>query len=251
MTLKGKDMAIATTFLSARWRSLLMFNYEIDARLLAQYVPRGTELDTHDGKTYISVVAFMFRDTRILGMPIPFHRDFEEVNLRFYVRRHDSDIIKRGVVFIKEIVRRRAISAVARWAYNENYCTLPMSHRIDLFNGSLQSDSRVEYRWLSGDRPNHAMATVVDEPVLPADGSLDQFITEQYWGFGTNRRGRTIEYQVEHPPWRLWPVRDTSFQCDVAAIYGTQFSQPLQAEPSSVLVAEGSPIVVRRPCRIQ
>ena len=74
-------------FLTARWRYLAMLNYEVPPEALAPLVPAGTELDSWQGKTFVSVVGFLFLDTRVLGIAIPGHRDFEEVNLRFYVRR--------------------------------------------------------------------------------------------------------------------------------------------------------------------
>src|SRR6185503_10439864 len=104
---------------TAHWRFLMMLNYEVDPSVLHPLVPRGTELDTWHGRTYASVVGFLFLDTRVLGLAIPFHRDFEEVNLRFYVRRREAEAWRRGVVFIKEIVPRWAIATVARVAYNE------------------------------------------------------------------------------------------------------------------------------------
>jgi Uncharacterized conserved protein (COG2071) len=112
-------------FLTAEWRALAMLNYEVDASLLRHFVPAGTELDCWQGKTLVSLVGFRFLKTRVLGIPIPFHRNFDEVNLRFYVRRAEATEVKRGVVFIREIVPRRAIAAVARAFYNERYLALP------------------------------------------------------------------------------------------------------------------------------
>ena len=74
-------------FLTARWEHLAMLNFEIDPQRLAPLVPTGTELDFHEGRTFVSIVGFVFRDTRVRGWAIPRHRDFEELNLRFYVRR--------------------------------------------------------------------------------------------------------------------------------------------------------------------
>src|SRR5579864_4477520 len=107
------------TFLTAEWRNLAMLNYEIDPNLLREYVPAGVELDQWNGHTFMSLVGFSFLNTKVLGLPIPFHRNFEEVNLRFYVRRNTRNEIRRGVVFIKEIVPRWAIAFVARSVYGE------------------------------------------------------------------------------------------------------------------------------------
>src|SRR5471030_2395832 len=131
-------------FLTAEWLYLAMLNYEIDPALLARFVPTGTELDFWNGKSYVSIVGFLFRDACVIGIPIPFHRHFEEVNLRFYVRRKSDDGWRRGVVFIKELVPRKAIAFIARKFYNENYVALPMSHRIEKFQAEIKSAS---YFW--------------------------------------------------------------------------------------------------------
>jgi uncharacterized protein YqjF (DUF2071 family) len=92
-----------------------MLNYEAEPALVTKYVPRGTLLDSFEGRAYASLVGFRFCRTKLLGrFSVPFHIDFEEVNLRFYVRRKDGSDDRRGVVFITEIVPRRAIAATAR-----------------------------------------------------------------------------------------------------------------------------------------
>ena len=98
------------SFLTADWRYLAMLNYVVDPRLIGPLVPPGTEIDYEDGQTFLSIVGFLFLDTRLLGLPIPLHRNFEEVNLRFYVRKKSADTWRRGVVFIRELVPRRAIA---------------------------------------------------------------------------------------------------------------------------------------------
>jgi uncharacterized protein YqjF (DUF2071 family) len=94
-------------FLTAEWRDLAMLNYEIDAAVLRPFVPAGTELDAWGGRTFVSVVGFRFLGTRVRGVPVPGHRDFEELNLRFYVRRVADDGPRRGVVFGHLALRRR------------------------------------------------------------------------------------------------------------------------------------------------
>jgi hypothetical protein len=87
-------------FLTADWRDLLMLNYEVEPGLLEQFVPKGTELDTFNGKTYVSLVGFRFRNTKYRGwIPVPFHSEFAEINLRFYVRRRNGPEMRRGAEF--------------------------------------------------------------------------------------------------------------------------------------------------------
>mgnify|MGYP006143686353 CR=1 FL=1 len=237
----------APPFLTAQWRWLAMLNYEVDPALLRPLVPAGTELDAWGGVTYASIVGFMFLDTRVLGIPIPFHRDFEELNLRFYVRRRGPEGWRRGVVFIKEIVPRFAIAAVARVVYGENYVALPMRHRLDI---ATRTGGTVEYEWRSGGRWCGVRAAV-NGPAGPlAEGSEEEFITEHYWGYARQRDGGTVEYQVEHPRWNVWRAESASLDCDVAALYGPGFAECLSAPPRSALVADGSEIVVRKGRRI-
>ncbi|HKD03053.1 MAG TPA: DUF2071 domain-containing protein, partial [Terriglobales bacterium] len=119
-------------FLKADWRNLAMLNYEVEPSVLAAFVPAGTELDRWNGRLFVSLVGFRFLRTRVWGLPIPLHCNFDEVNLRFYVRRMEGSEIRRGVVFIREIVPRRAIATVARNLYGERYVALPMRHRLEI-----------------------------------------------------------------------------------------------------------------------
>lgn len=219
-----------------------MLNYEVDPELLDEFVPAGTSLDSFEGKTYASLIGFLFLDTRVLGVPVPFHRNFEEVNLRFYVRRYEGEEVRRGVVFIREIVPKSAIALIARAVYNENYVAMPMSHS-DRSNG----ESRViEYGWRSGTTPNSLSATFEGEPFIPGPSSLESFITEHYWGYAKQRDGSTVGYEVQHPRWRIWSASDASFRGDIVEIDGPSFVPVLTGTPAFAFVAEGSPITVMR-----
>lgn len=237
-------------FLSAEWRFLAMINYEVDPAVLQPLVPRGTELDSWQGKTFVSEVGFLFLNTKLMGVPIPFHRNFEEINLRFYVRRKAEDGWRRGVVFVKEIVPRLAIATVARIIYNENYVARRMWHGTDLTGISFIKSGVVEYGWLETSGRNYLRVKTMGEPMQLETGSEEEFITEHYWGYASQRDGGTIEYKVEHPPWRVWQVSEAEFECDVENVYGGQFAESLRVKPSSAFVAEGSPIIVRKGVRL-
>ena len=228
-------------FLSAEWRDLLMLNYEVDPANLQKYVPAGTELDSFAGKTYVSLVGFCFCRTKLLGaIPIPFHTQFEEINLRFYVRRSVDSETRRGVVFIAEIVPKRIIALVARWFYRENYVRRPMAHRF-LSNGSKME---VEYSWRSGNRECKVQAQTSGTPSLPSEGSLEQFITEHYWGYSRQSNGSTVEYHVSHVPWKVWTAAHAEFSGNASDLYGEQVSQQLTKTPASAFIADGSPVQV-------
>jgi hypothetical protein len=235
----------APAFLTAEWRDLAMLNYEIDPALLAPLVPHGTELDAWNGRTFASVVGFRFRDTRLRGIAIPRHRNFEELNLRFYVRRKAPEGWRRGVVFVKEIVPRRAIAWIARALYNENYFAMPMRHRLE-----PASPRRATYEWFHGRRWNALALEFTGAAALPADDSEETFITEHYWGYARQRDGGTVEYQVEHPRWSVWRAGAATLDCDIASFYGPDFAACLCDVPSSAFLADGSAVTVRRGVRL-
>ncbi len=218
-----------------------MLNYPIERAALRRLVPPGVELDEFDSVCYVSVVGFLFLQTRVLGIPFPFHRNFEEINLRFYVRHRAPEGWRRGVVFVREIVPRRAIATLARRLYGEPYSAFPMRHEIVRKGAEL----RCHYEWQRAGRREFVAASAQGEPQLVAPGSLEEFITEHYWGY-TARRGACTQYQVEHPPWRVWRATTSQFEAEVESLYGPEFVAPLAAAPASAFIAEGSPIAVRR-----
>ena len=185
-----------------------MLNFVADPGLLAPLVPAGTELDYYRDETFLSVVGFMFLETRVLGLPIPRHRDFEEVNLRFYVRKRSPDGWRRGVVFVRELVPRRAIAFVASAFYGEPYLALPMRHAIARNENRLS----VEYQWRPHDRTWETLAmTASGEARDLGEDSHEEFIAEHYWGY-TKRPTTTSEYRVEHPRWRYWRALDVEIR---------------------------------------
>ncbi|GEM_PF-173953 len=238
---------MSAVFLNAEWRDLLMLNYEVDPALLLPFVPSGTELDRWQDRVFLSLVAFRFLHTRVFGLTFPFHRNFEEINLRFYVRRVEGDEIKRGVVFIGEIVPRAAIAMIARAFYNENYRALPMTHRIDRDNGV---PAAVEYAWKSVGQWNRMRARLAGSPALPVPGSQEEFIAEHYWGYAAQPDGGCVEYRVAHQQWKVWQCSAASFEAGADEIYGPAFAAALAQPPASAFVAEGSPVVVYRGRRI-
>jgi uncharacterized protein len=235
-------------FLTATWQHLAMLNYEVDARLLLPFIPAGTELDRWKAKVFVSLVGFRFLKTKLFGLlSIPMHSNFEEVNLRFYVRRQAGAETRRGVVFIQEFVPRQAIAVVARAFYNENYVALPMAHEIRSVGGPLQ----VKYRWRSEKRWSEISLETQGNSELPADGSVEQFITEHYWGYAGQPGRGCVEYRVAHPPWRVWQVRQSAFDGDAEKFYGKDMPAVLRGKPDSAFLAEGSAVAVMRGRKVQ
>ena len=235
-------------FLTAFWRHLVMLNYEIEPHVLLPRVPAGTTLDLWQGRALVSVVGFRFLDTRLRGFPVPGHRDFDEVNLRFYVRHEVGAEVRRGVVFVCELVARAAITWLARRAYNEPYRTVPMRSTTPGSAGG--PPGRLVYEWRTPAGWQHVAATAEGDPAVPAPGSEAAFITQHHWGYTAQPDGGTVEYEVEHPPWRVWPATAASLVADVADLYGPDFVPALSRAPVSAFIADGSAVTVYRPRRL-
>lgn len=217
-----------------------MANYLVDPSILKSLVPRGTELDFHEGNTFLSIVGFRFIETHVLGFAFPFHKDFEEVNLRFYVRRKVGKHWRRGVVFISELVPRWAIAFVARSIYGEPYTALPMRHKIE----NLTSELSVNFSWKRKSVWESVSATSIG-PIQEIEyGSEEEFITEHYWGYNARTR-EGCEFQIEHPKWRIQHCSSYKLDADVSELYGSEFVESLSISPSTIFIAEGSKIAVR------
>lgn len=223
-------------FLTAKWLDLIMANYKVEPDILQKFVPNGTTLDFWNGECYVSLVAFKFVDTRVLGFKIPWHINFEEVNLRFYVKRETGDEIRRGVVFVKEIVPRLAISFVARALYGEPYETWQMSHQ--------QNEKELTYTWSKDGNTNRVQVEKGAELGVPSENSHGEFIIEHYWGYTKLTPNRTAEYKVEHPKWNLFDINYAEIDVDFGFTYGDKFDFLRETKPKTILLAKGSDIAV-------
>jgi uncharacterized protein YqjF (DUF2071 family) len=230
-------------FLTAKWHDLVMANYEVAPELLAGRVPLGTSLDFHDGRCFVSLVAFMFLETRVLGMSVPFHINFEEVNLRFYVKRETAEEVRRGVCFVKEIVPRRAIATVARLFYGEPYEAWRMSH--------AKQENELIYAWWKGENAHSIRVETGANLGVPAEDSHGEFIIEHYWGYTRRGETRTDEYKVEHPKWELLEVKTNEIKVDFGRLYGADFEFLNKEKPFSVFVAKGSEVAVYKGAEIK
>jgi len=228
------------SFLQAEWRKLAFINYVIDPELLADYLPPETELDLYNGKCIVSIVGLMFKNTKVLGLKIPYHVNFEELNLRFYVKRLQNNMYRKGVVFIKEIVPKGAISFIANTLYNENYETMQMEHKWE----ENDTSQIVEYKWLKNNlwQSIKIEASVDDYDI--ENHSETEFITERYWGYAKISDIQANEYQVTHPKWKVYRVNDYDININFEAVYGDSFKFLQESNPISVILAEGSEITV-------
>ncbi len=230
-------------FLTAEWQNLIMANYTLDPKILEPLLPFATELDLWKGQCYVSLVGFLFKNTRVMGIPIPWHINFEEVNLRFYVKHLSAEgEWKRGVVFVKEIVPKRAISLVANTLYGEHYQTMKMTHEFK----ETTTSREVSYRWKFQGQWNHMKVKTAKEALGIQADSEAEFITEHYWGYTRLHEKKTSEYEVVHPKWKVYTVENFDLQCEVGKIYGLAFQDVFTKKPDSVFMADGSEIAVRK-----
>lgn len=231
------------TFLSAKWNNLIMANYIINPDYLLKYLPVGTEIDLWENKCYVSLVGFMFNDTKVLGFKIPKHTDFEEVNLRFYVKHLENGEWKRGVVFIKEIVPKQAITFVANTLYKENYQTFSMHHE-----DKLEAEIRtVAYHW-----KNHSIAVKAYDFSTTIDPDSEaEFITEHYFGYTKYNENTTYEYEVKHPKWNQYTIKNYNINVDFKEVYGLDFEFLDHVKPNSVFLVDGSEISVANKRKIK
>ena len=228
------------SFLTAEWNDLSMFNYEINPKILKSYVPKGTELDLWNGKCYISLIGFMFENVKVLGIKVPFHVNFEEVNLRFYVKRFENGIWKRGVVFVKEIVPKHAITIVANTLYNEHYQTLKMRHS----RTQNETSKSFQYEWFKDAKWNSISMTTEKNAIPIESNSEAEFITEHYFGYTNYNKDKSIEYAVSHPRWEQLHVIESKIDVDFESIYGKNFKFLQDMKPISEFLAIGSKIAI-------
>ncbi|MDE3236859.1 MAG: DUF2071 domain-containing protein [Bacteroidota bacterium] len=228
------------TFLKAHWKNIVMVNYEIDPQILRSYLPAGVTIDTYQNQCFVSLVGFEFKGCKIAGIPIPYFGNFEEINLRFYVKRRDGAIEKRGVVFISELVPHTTVAVLANRLYKEHYTSCKIKYKYEL----AHAEKRLEYRWAINNGSYHIKAKFQNEESAIVPGTLEEFIYEHYYGFTKVTETETWEYTVNHPRWHINAPTEVEVQCDFGKIYGPDFSFLNQQEPYSVYNAVGSDVTI-------
>ena len=227
------------TFLTANWENLVMANYEVGPVVLEPYLPNGVELDVYEGKAFVSLVGFMFKKTKLFGVPIPFFGSFEEINLRFYVKRKDGNKIKKGVVFINETVPFKLVAFLANKLYKEHYISIPTKHAIE-----CDTTKKISYQWKMRDHWNSMVIDSETQKNKIEHTSIEEFIFERYFGFTKIDKNITQEYRIRHPKWQVNKILEANISCDFGNMYGMAFENLSTRKPDSVIIAEGSNVAV-------
>ena len=228
------------TFLKANWEDIVMVNYAIDPSVLQPYLPYGVELDMHEGQCFVSLVGFQFNKSNIFGIPMPFYGSFDEVNLRFYVKRNDGGEIKRGVVFISEVVPYKIVAVMANKLYKEHYSVAKMTSSIVVENGV----KKIDYNWQPDQETFFIHTSFHNESQPISPDSLEEFIYEHYYGFTKVSETETWEYRVNHPRWEANKIMSYNINCDFEEMYGSDFSFLNSQKPYSVYNALGSEVSI-------
>jgi uncharacterized protein YqjF (DUF2071 family) len=230
---------MVNTFLKANWENLIMANYSVDPEILAPFLPNGVELDYYHEKAFVSLVGFMFKKTSLFGIPIPLFGSFEEVNLRFYVKRTIGRKIQKGVVFINETVPFKIVAVIANKLYKEHYISIPTKHSIE-----LTDPKKISYSWKMNQKWNSLAISAHTDKQLIERGSMEAFIFERYFGFTKIDTQTTQSYRINHPSWRTNQILTAAVDCDFGDMYGSSFAILNQQQPDSIFLAEGSPVSV-------
>ena len=227
-------------FLKANWENIIMANYEIDPTILKPYLPKGVEFDLYNGKCYISLVGFMFKNTKLFDVPIPFFGTFEEINLRFYVVSKEGDELKRGVVFINETIPYRLVAWIANKLYKEHYTVVPTKHQLI----KTSESNHIQFEWLLQKKWNSIAVDFDSKTESMKTDSLEKFIYEHYYGYTKINEHQTEEYQLRHPSWKTHKINDYNIDCDFEVMYGKSFSILNQTKPTAVFIAKGSDVAI-------
>ena len=230
---------MGNTFLRANWENLIMANYEMEPTALEPYLPKGVELDFYNNKTYVSLVGFMFKKTRLFGVPIPFFGSFEEINLRFYVKKIEDGKIKKGVVFINETVPFKIVALLANKLYKEHYISIPTKNSIE-----ITEHKHIKYEWNINDKWNSITVKSDTNKYKIEQSTIEEFIFERYFGFTKISASSTQEYKIRHPKWMTHKILDRHIDCDFKSMYGDAFSGLNNQTPDSIILAEGSQVSV-------
>jgi uncharacterized protein len=198
---------MGNTFLKASWENLIMANYEIEPSILEPYLPKGVELDFFNNKTYVSLVGFMFKKTRLFGVPIPFFGSFEEINLRFYVRKVENRKIKKGVVFINETVPFKIVALLAnKLIQGTLFISIPTKNTI-----SIEENKHITYEWKVNNKWNSIKVVSDTNKYKIEQATIEEYIFERYFGFTKISNFSSQEYKINHPKWMIHDVLNSGY----------------------------------------
>lgn len=220
-------------FLTAEWLYLANITYAVDPSVLEAYLPKGLELDIVNGKAFVGLLPFSFNNTRLKNLRVPFHVNFPEMNLRFYVKRGQ----KRGVVFIREYVPKFLVALVANVFYGERYSLAGMKTTMKMDN----EDISLKYEVKAKGKAFSIEMLAANKPFVPAEGTTEHYFKELEYGF-TSGRAPVKFYSVHHPQWETFPLKELRMNIDFGCLYGKDWDFLNGEKPYNSMLVKGSAV---------
>lgn len=226
-------MKNSNIFMTGNWENLIMSTYQVNSDLLKPYLPKDTEIDLYKGKALVSIVAFTFSEVCFFGIKIPCHQKFGQINFRFYVKSKIDD--KKGVVFIKEFAPKPLIALTAKLFYNEPYKYKKINYGIFKSNKTI----KITYQYKSIKLTAHSSINTIKQK----QNTLEHFVVDRYIAFIKNRKGKTLQYKINHKPWRLMKSANISVNNDILDMMPSKFKN---AKHVSSFFVDGSNVTVEK-----
>jgi uncharacterized protein len=194
--------------LGQTWDDLLFAHWRRPLDDVRTHVPRGLEVDVHDGAAWIGVTPFRFNALRGRGLPpLPGASSFLELNVRTYVLGPDG---RPGIWFFSLDASSRLAVEGARRGY-----------RLPYFHARMSAAWRggwLEYECVRRGEPARVFSgryRPVGETFTAAPGSLEWFFAERYCLYTTDRSGALYRAEIHHD---LWPLQRAEAEIDLASI---------------------------------
>ncbi|MCA1029720.1 DUF2071 domain-containing protein [Bacillus timonensis] len=190
-------MLWSKSMMKQTWSDLLFIHYEISTELLQKMIPSCFTVDCYRGKAYIGVVPFKMENIYPFGIPIKLVPNFLELNVRTYVTYKGE----KGVYFFSLDANSPLSVFGGRNLFHLNYVHAQMICSTNE-SGEIYYKSRRTHK---GEAPAEFEANY--EPkgdvFLSKLGSIDEFLTERYVLFTTNKRNEILRGRIEHERWQL------------------------------------------------
>ena len=238
------------TLYAAEWREIVVINFEIDPKLLRNFIPPKTELDFFNETSFVTLMARACKNVKPYGWPIVFAKSIDQILLRFYVKRKVGDTWRRGVCLIRDYLPKRKASFFLNWMFKHSFTQVPIKRTSSNFESGLPTQlPTVEYQWTTGDYVNHIKVNARSQMRQQEQETKESFVLDHHYGY-TVKEGKTYEYYVEYSPWAMWDAQSGSFDCDTENVFGRPFVRALKQRPASVFLARGSDVIIYRPTEI-
>ncbi len=179
------------------WYNLLFAHWACEPEELRKYIPCALELDTFDGLAYVGVIPFGMSGVAPRFCPdLPYFSRFLEINVRTYVRCRGN----AGVYFFSLDAANPVAVSLCRTFF-----------KLPYYNARMLMGSDGEWITCTSSRHHREAHSAefaglyrpVGEPFTAKAGSLDEWLTERYCLFTTDRKGAAYRCDIHHMPWRL------------------------------------------------